>query len=404
MSFLDPPDHDLRGARHRARREELAAPDAYPRDFGLDADGLEFDRGRSIEPESAGEWSRPNGLDPLPEWDGPDPLAGPTRPVPVVPTPTPAGSDVFGTGASGSDAPATDAARKDTAPKGVSGTDAAPDGSAPSKGRAGRNLPAAIAVGLILGGVVLASLLVWRPAFVFVIAAAAGIGTWEMVRAVAHDNGPRAPLVPLLSGCAVMVTLAWFGGAEALTLGLVLTVLAAMIWRLADGPVGYQPDVLATVLIAVYVPFLGSFAALLVKPEHGTLRVIVTLAAVVLSDTGGYVAGVFFGRRPMAPTVSPKKSWEGFAGSLVITGTGGALLLFFLFHVPWWHGAIFGLALAGASVLGDLAESLLKRDLGIKDMSHLLPGHGGLMDRLDSILFALPAGFILLSLLTPVTG
>ena len=272
----------------------------------------------------------------------------------------------------------------------------------PANGRAGRNLPAAIAVGASLGAVVLASLLFWRPAFLFVVAAAAAVAIWEMVRAVGQDGGPRAPLVPLLGGGAVMIALAWFAGAEALMLGLVLTVLAAMVWRLADGPVGYQRDLLATVLIAVYVPFLAGFAVLLVRPAHGDLRVIVTLASVVLSDTGGYVAGVFIGRHPMAPTVSPKKSWEGTAGSLLIAAIGGALMLYFLYHVPWWHGALFGLGVAAAAVLGDLAESLLKRDLHIKDMSHLLPGHGGLMDRLDSVLFAAPTAFVLFSVLVPM--
>jgi phosphatidate cytidylyltransferase len=121
----------------------------------------------------------------------------------------------------------------------------------------------------------------------------------------------------------------------------------------------------------------------------------------VLSDTGGYVAGVFFGRHPMAPTVSPKKSWEGLAGSLTGAAAGGSVLMVLMFHLPWWHGALFGLGISAAAVLGDLAESLLKRDLGVKDMSHLLPGHGGLMDRLDSVLFAVPTAYVLLLLLAP---
>ena len=124
----------------------------------------------------------------------------------------------------------------------------------------------------------------------------------------------------------------------------------------------------------------------------------------VLSDTGGYVAGVFFGRHPMAPTVSPKKSWEGAIGSLVAAGAGGAVVLMFGFDRPWWDGVIFGVAVSIASILGDLAEWLLKRDLGVKDMSQLLPGHGGIMDRLDSILFALPSSYLLLTLLAPPGG
>jgi phosphatidate cytidylyltransferase len=196
-----------------------------------------------------------------------------------------------------------------------------------------------------------------------------------------------------------MVGLAWFQGPDALAIGLLVTVLAAMVWRLADGPAGFQRDLGAAALIAVYVPFLAGFAALLAAPDDGHLRVLVTLAAVVLSDTGGYVAGVLFGRHPMAPTVSPKKSWEGFGGSLLAAAIGSAVLLYVLLDVAVWWGAVFGLALAGAAVLGDLAESMLKRDLGIKDMSDMLPGHGGLMDRLDSVLFALPVAYLLLSAL-----
>jgi len=281
---------------------------------------------------------------------------------------------------------------------------AAPPPEPAPTGRAGRNLPAAIGVGSTMGVVVVASLLIWRPAFLFVVAVGAGIGVWEMVRSVGRDDRARPPLVPLLGGAAVMIALAWYAGAEGVTLGLVLTVLATMVWRLADGPYRYQRDLLAAILIAVYVPFLGAFAVLLDRPGDGALRVIVTLVAVVLSDTGGYVAGVFFGRHPMAPTVSPKKSWEGTAGSLLIAATGSALLFLFGFHVPWWHGALFGLGVSAASVLGDLAESLLKRDLKIKDMSNLLPGHGGVMDRLDSVLFAVPTAFVLFSVLAPAAG
>ena len=198
-----------------------------------------------------------------------------------------------------------------------------------------------------------------------------------------------------------MAGLAWWGHGDALTFGLFVTVLAVMVWRLTDGPGGYGRDVTAATFIAVYVPFLGGFAALLASPADGELRVLVMLAGVVLSDTGGYVAGVLFGKHAMAPLVSPKKSWEGLAGSMVAGAVGGALLLFFLFEVPLWLGALFGLAVSAAAVLGDLGESLVKRDLGVKDMSNLLPGHGGLMDRLDSIVFAAPTAYVLLILMAP---
>ena len=250
-----------------------------------------------------------------------------------------------------------------------------------------------------MAAVALASLLVWRPAFLAVIVAAVVAATWELTRAV-RTAEVRPPLPPLLVGGTGMVVAAWFWGAGALGVGLLGTALGIMVWRLFAGPAGYQRDVGAGALIAVYVPFFGGFAALLAAADDGHWRVLVMLAIVVLTDTGGYVAGVFFGRHPMAPVISPKKSWEGLAGSLLAAAAGGAVGLPLIFDVAWWWGALAGLLIAGAAVFGDLVESMLKRDLGIKDMSNLLPGHGGLMDRLDSILFAAPAAYLLLSVLT----
>ncbi|MFI6268724.1 phosphatidate cytidylyltransferase [Micromonospora zamorensis] len=271
-------------------------------------------------------------------------------------------------------------------------------------GRAGRNLPAAIGVGLGLGALIVVPLVVYPLAFLPVLAGAVAIGMWEMARAV-RRSGAHPPLVPLIAGGVLTVGLAWFAGPDALSLGLLVTVLGTMIWRLGDGPAGFQRDLTAATLIAVYVPFLAGFAALLAAaPDDGPQRILATLIAVVLSDTGGYAAGVSFGRHPMAPSISPKKSWEGFAGSVTAAALGSALLLWLMFEVaPWW-GAVFGVAVSCAAVLGDLAESMIKRDLGVKDMSNLLPGHGGLMDRLDSILFAVPTAYLLLAVLVPVVN
>lgn len=304
--------------------------------------------------------------------------------------------------------PSSTRARQDDAAPAPSAQDT-PDDSVPPvpapaarKSRAGRNLPAAIGVGVGLGGLVLVSLFVWKWLFLGLIIVAVLAGVWEMVRAVGVQKA-HPPLVPLLIGAPLMVCLAWFGGAERLPLGLLATLLLLFVWRFADGVANYQRDVTAGALIAVYVPFLGSFAALLAYPAHdGSLRVLVTVLAVVLSDTGGYATGVFLGKHPMAPSVSPAKSWEGFAGSVVWTGAGSAVALPLLLDgAAWWHGAIFGVAVSIASVLGDLGESLIKRDLGVKDMSNLLPGHGGVMDRLDSILLALPTAYAVLAFLVP---
>ncbi|WP_155372117.1 phosphatidate cytidylyltransferase [Catellatospora vulcania] len=267
-------------------------------------------------------------------------------------------------------------------------------------GRAGRNVPVSIlvAVGLLL--VILTPLFFFKPLFLVILVAAAGLGTWEMARAL-RTSGARPPLIPLLGGGVAMMCLAWFSGVDALSIGLLITVLATMVWRMGDGPAGYQRDMGAAALIMVYVPFLLGFAAPLTTPDDGQWRIVATLAAVVLSDTGGFVSGVLFGKHPMAPTISPKKSWEGFAGSIIATGAGSAAILWALLDVAPWKGVLFGMVVSVAAVLGDLAESLLKRDLGIKDMSNILPGHGGIMDRLDSIVFAVPTAYLLLSVLAP---
>jgi phosphatidate cytidylyltransferase len=272
--------------------------------------------------------------------------------------------------------------------------------AAPRTGRAGRNLRAAIVVGCSLGVLVLAALFIWPRAFLGIIVVAAGVGIWEMVRAV-RATGANPSLIPLLGGGLLMIGLARYAGSDALTLGLLVTVLASMVWRLGDGRSGLLRDLTATVLIAVYVPFLLGFGVLLAGQEDGNWRVMITLLAVVLSDTGGYAAGVFLGKHPMAPKISPKKSWEGFGGSVTASAFGSALLLFLVLDVPVYWGALFGVVMAVVAVIGDLTESMMKRDIGIKDMSQLLPGHGGLMDRLDSILFAVPTAYLLLALIAP---
>jgi phosphatidate cytidylyltransferase len=227
------------------------------------------------------------------------------------------------------------------------------------------------------------------------------VGVVELTRALSAGRF-RAPLVPLLVGSLAMEGLAWTRGATGLVVGFLLTVLAVVVWRLADGPAGYLKDAAAGVLVAVYVPLLGGFAVLLLVPDDGVARVLAFIATVVASDVGGYAAGVLVGKHPMAPSISPKKSWEGFAGSVTACMILATLLLAFTFHAPWWSGLVFGAAMAVSATVGDLGESLIKRDLGIKDMGHLLPGHGGLMDRLDSLLPSAAVAFLLLSLLAPV--
>lgn len=268
-------------------------------------------------------------------------------------------------------------------------------------GRAGRDLRAAIGVGVGLVALILGSLVIWRGAFVGLVIAAILVGVAELTRAL-RAGGFRAPMVPLLVGAAAMLVLAWSRGTTGLVTGFLATVLAVLLWRLADGPRGYLRDASAGVLVATYVPLLAGFAVLLVVPDDGVARVVAFIATVVCSDVGGYAAGVLFGRHPMAPSISPKKSWEGMAGSVAACVLIGVLLFTLTFDASWWGGVIFGVALAVSATVGDLAESLIKRGLGIKDMGNILPGHGGIMDRLDSLLPSAAVAYLLLSLFAPV--
>ncbi len=275
----------------------------------------------------------------------------------------------------------------------------------PAPGRkkpAGRNLPAAVAVGLGLGALILVPLFAARPVFVAVAVLAIGWGSWEMVQAVEALHA-RVPVVPLLAGGAAMLVAAWHGGLQALVLGLLLTAVAVAAWRVTGDPAGYLRDVRVGVFIAGYVPFLAGFIVLMAGPDDGARRVTTFVATVVCSDVGGYALGSLIGRHPMAPTVSPKKSWEGFAGSTIACLAAGICFLTLLFHGrgTWREGALFGLAIVAAATLGDLGESMIKRDLGVKDMGRLLPGHGGLMDRLDSLLVTAPVAYLLLQAFVP---
>jgi phosphatidate cytidylyltransferase len=267
-------------------------------------------------------------------------------------------------------------------------------------GRAGRNLPAAIGVAVVLGVVILLSLYLWKVAFLGVVVVAIVLGLWELSNALASSR-INVPLVPVLLGAVAMLVAAYAGGSEPLLVALAITVLGVMVWRLLEPPEGSVGDVTAGVFAALYVPFLAGFAVLLLRPDDGADRVVVFIILVVLSDVGGYAFGVLLGRHPMAPSVSPKKSWEGFAGSAVFAAIGGAIVVPLLVGGTSVEGVAIGLAVMVAATLGDLGESMIKRDLGIKDMGSVLPGHGGLMDRLDSLLPAAPVAYLLLAWLVP---
>jgi phosphatidate cytidylyltransferase len=277
---------------------------------------------------------------------------------------------------------------------------------APAKdhGRAGRDLPAAIGSAVVLLAAIALSLFFWKPAFIAIVAVAVVVAVWELGKGLlARDID--LPEQPLMLGSVVMVVVAYYYGAPALVTATAVTALVTMLWLLRRGIDGYVKNATASVFTVVYVPFLASFVALLLAEggrsgagldDDGVAGVITFILVTIASDTGGYAAGVLFGKHPMAPVISPKKSWEGFAGSVLATVGAGVLLVVYLLDGDWWVGVALGLITAVMATLGDLCESVIKRDLGIKDMSQVIPGHGGLMDRLDSLLATVAPIWLLL--------
>lgn len=272
----------------------------------------------------------------------------------------------------------------------------------------GRSLRKSVLVGLLLGGLFLASILVYEQLFVLLAAVAAAAGAWELATAM-RGQGWRIPRVPIVLGSLAILPATYLGGAVAQWFGAMATVLALAIWRIGEvfGRGGRDSrqlrtlarDIAASVFVVIYLPLMTSFSVLMLHEFHndGHYWVLVYVTTVAFIDTAGYLVGRKFGRHQMAPGVSPKKSWEGLLASMV-AGSAVAIVGSILLDRPTWFAFIFAGAMLLAAVFGDLAESLIKRDLGIKDMSSLLPGHGGVMDRLDSILPATLIAYLLVSI------
>lgn len=269
--------------------------------------------------------------------------------------------------------------------------------------RAGRNLPAAVGVGVLLGGMAIGILFFAPTGWLPVLSVFISIATYEVIRRL-REAGYALPVVPLLVGGLAMIWLTWPFGPAGLLGAYAGTIVVCMVWRLVgqglrEQPVNYLRDISATVLLATWVPLFASFSALLIFQDEGGFRTFTVIVTVVFADIGGYVAGVLFGKHLMAPAISPKKSWEGLGGSLLFGITAAVLSVTFLLDKPAWVGVPLGLMLVITGVLGDLVESQVKRELGIKDMGTLLPGHGGVMDRIDAMLPSAVAGWIVLTLL-----
>jgi phosphatidate cytidylyltransferase len=254
----------------------------------------------------------------------------------------------------------------------------------PDYGKAGRNLPVATAVGLGLFATVISSLFIDSRFFAVLTAVGMTFAARELGRTLVVGLSARMSILLQILSPAIIVGAA-LGGPTGLLGTFVASSLIVLAVRLLDGQEAFVHHVSRSIFALTYAPLLAGFAVLLSTQENGAWKVLAFILLTAATDSGGYAAGAIFGKHPMAPNISPNKSWEGFAGALVLQLVVGIALWVFVFEHPWWQGAIVGFVMMLTATIGDLVESMIKRDLGIKDMGSLLPGHGGVMDRLDSL-------------------
>lgn len=268
--------------------------------------------------------------------------------------------------------------------------------------RTGRNLPAAIGIALAFAVVMLGTLLLWPPSFMVVAAFLLGVGVYELTSAM-RFAGRDVPRIPSVAVAIAIVPAAFLLGQVAALFTLLGGIVLISVWRLLEVAVARQKppagnvarDLTNGLFVQAYISLLGACVVLLSAQPDGNLWVIGFILVVVAVDTGAYATGLNLGKHPMAPRISPKKTWEGFAGSVAASIVVGILVTVFMLGLPWWTGVLLGVLISGSATLGDLTESMIKRDLGIKDISSFLPGHGGLLDRIDSILPSAAVAYVL---------
>lgn len=330
---------------------------------------------QSVTPEAGSEPATPAPDPTEPEHDLAEPEPEPAEPEPV-PTPT-ASIDL----------------RAPLAPE--------PTPSDVLTARAGRNVPVAVGVGLGLVVALVASLFLRKEAF-GLLALAAVAGALVELRAALARQSITLPVLPIMVGAVGMFVSAYLAGPEALLVSFVLTAGGVVVWCALDGGgLRVLRNATAAIFVSAYVPFLASFLALALAADDGQWRVLIVVVLVVACDTGGWAAGVTMGRHALAPSISPKKSWEGLAGSTALAVLVGSILVPLVLDATWWVGALVGVLTVVAGLVGDLGESLIKRDLGMKDMGDSIPGHGGILDRVDALLVAAPVVVTALALAAP---
>jgi len=272
-----------------------------------------------------------------------------------------------------------------------------------SSGAVGRLRDFTVRFGVGVGLVAILSLSLWlcRWALVVLIGLFMALAVHELA-AVAKSRGWRpAWMVVAVGGAALLIVEygGWLG--DVFTVGFIgsaVLLLAVLAWRLRGDVHGYLADVGVSALMIIYLPLLLTFVIAMLRSDQPIAQMATYVAIIVIGDSGAYIMGSVFGRRKLAPHISPGKTWEGLIGCLLWAVAVGIPLGIFVLGAPWWQGAVLGITLGAAAVVGDMAESAIKRDVGVKDMGKLLPGHGGAMDRLDSLLFCAPIAWAMMNL------
>ncbi|CAI9386339.1 phosphatidate cytidylyltransferase [Microbacterium sp. T2.11-28] len=277
--------------------------------------------------------------------------------------------------------------------------------------RTGRNLLLATLSGMAIGAAVLGSLLWVKWLFLIFAIPVCLLGVFEFSRAL-QSAGRRVDVWPQVAMGAIIMVAGFVEGHWTHWVTTFAAVAFLVVWRMVAQMSAHDGrrygDVLSDVLVAgfvpLYVPFLASLTLVLLRQDGGEFWLLAMIVVVVVADTGAYASGLAFGKHPMAPRISPKKTWEGFAGAATAAIAAAVAIGMLLLQIPWWAGVIFGVAVLASATVGDLGESMIKRDLGIKDMSSWLPGHGGVLDRLDSILPSAATALAMYFLLSPLAA
>lgn len=376
--------------RHRSRAADLFSAHRY-REFQLRL----FARRSAGHSASEYEWTEADDLyDPIVGDDSPT-MSGDFAPIPASGA-TAAGSERAAEhpgGATLVDAGEDDASAVAADPEATQLLTPVTDAESP-KPAGGRNLKLATLVGVPLFIAVLATAYWSQLLFAVVVYGLCIAGAVEWGRALAR-RGRRIPMVPIIAAIIGMGVSTWYALAEGLVVALLVGCAGVVAWRLGDERIeNTLADSMASMLTLMWIPFLASFMLLLEIPEDGWKRVFIVIIAVVGNDTGGLLFGKLLGRHKLLPRVSPAKTWEGMGGGLLLGTVAATVAAYFMFEGAWHIGAVVGLVSAVAAVVGDLAESAIKRDMNLKDMSGAIPGHGGVLDRLDSMVFAAPVAYV----------